>query len=80
MNNLSKYCLALDLQNEPNKISACIAHKKYTWTEVLDILRDSGTIIAKLFNSANRLDVVNPKVQLWEALIMSFQQKLQIPN
>lgn len=80
MNNLSKYCLALDLQNEPNKISACIAHKKYTWTEVLDILRDSGIIIAKLFNSANRLDVVNPKVQLWEALIMSFQQKLQIPN
>ena len=80
MNNLSKYCLALDLQNEPNKISACIAHKKYTWTEVLDILRDSGIIIAKLFNSTNRLDVVNPKVQLWEALIMSFQQKLQIPN
>ena len=80
MNNLSKYCLALNLQNEPNKISARIAHKKYTWTEVLDILRDSGTIIAKLFNSANRLDVVNLKVQLWKALIMSFQQKLQIPN
>ena len=78
MNNLSKYCLALDLQNEPNKISACIADKKYTWTEVLDILRDSEIIIAELFNSANRLDAVNLKVQLLKAFIMSFQQKL--PN
>ena len=78
MNNLSKYCLALDLQNEPNKISACIAHKKYRWTEVQDILRDSGIIIAELFNSANRLDAVSLKVQLWKALMMSFQQKL--PN
>ena len=78
MNNLSKYCLALDLQNEPNKISACIADKKYTWTEVLDILRDSEIIIAELFNSTNRPDDVNLKVQLWKAFIMSFQQKL--PN
>ena len=78
MNNLSKYCLALDLQNELDKISASIAHKKYTWTEVQDILRDSGIIIAELFNSANRLDAVNLKIQLWKALMMSFQQKL--PN
>ena len=78
MNNLSKYCLALDLQNEPDKISACIADKKYTWTEVLNILRDFEIIIAELFNSANRLDAVNLKVQLWKAFIMSFQQKL--PN
>ena len=78
MNNLSKYCLALDLQNEPDKISACIADKKYTWTEVLYILRDFEIIIAELFNSANRLDAVNLKVQLWKAFIMSFQQKL--PN
>ena len=78
MNNLSKYCLALDLQNEPDKTSVCKAHKKYTWTEVLDILVDSGIIIAELFNSANRLDAVNLKVQLWKALMMSFQQKL--PN
>jgi len=78
MNNLSKYCLALDLQNEPDKISVCTADKKYTWTEVLDILRDFEIIIAELFNSANRLDAVNLKVQLWKAFIMSFQQKL--PN
>nr|AOE08781.1 hypothetical protein [uncultured bacterium] len=78
MNNLSKYCLALDLQNEPDKTSVCIAHKKYTWTEVLDILRGSGIIISELFNSANRLDNVKLKVQLWKALMISFQQKL--PN
>ena len=76
MNNLSKYCLALDFQNEPDKITARIADKKYTWTEVLDILRDSGIIIAELFNSANRLDAVNLKLQLWKALMISFQQKL----
>ena len=72
------HCLAMVLLNELDKISASIAHKKYTWTEVLDILRDSGIIIAELFNSANRLDAVNLKVQLWKALMMIFQQKL--PN
>lgn len=78
MNNLSKYCLALDLQNEPNKISAFIEYKKYTLPELQDHLRNFEIIIAELFNSANRLGAVNLKVQLWKALMINFQQK--IPN
>ncbi len=78
MNNLSKYCLALDLQNYSDKISACIAYKKYTLPEFQDHLRNSEIFIAELFNSANRLGAVNLKVQLWKALMINFQQK--IPN
>ena len=78
MNNLSKYCLALDLQNEPNKISAFIEYKKYTLPELQDHLRNFEIIIAELFNSANRLGAVKLKVQLWKALMINFQQK--IPN
>ena len=78
MNNLSKYYLALDLQNEPNKVSACIGYKKYTLPELQDHLRNFEIIIAELFNSANRLGAVNLKVQLWKVLMINFQQK--IPN
>ena len=72
MNNISKYCLAVDLLNEPDKISTYIAYNKYLSAEVLHGLRDSVKIIAELFNSANRMDAVNLKVQLWKALMMSF--------
>ena len=73
MNNILKYCLAVDLLNEPDKISTCIAYNKYLSAEAVDGLRDSLIIIAELFNSANRLDAVNLKIQLWKALMMSFQ-------
>ena len=76
MNNLSKYCLAVVLRNEPDKISTCMAYNKYIWLEFQNNLRNSEIIISELFNSVNRLGAVNSKVQLWKGLMMNFQQKL----
>ena len=63
MSNVSKCCLAVDLLNEPDKISTCIAYNKYVSAEVQDSLRDPVIIIAELFNSYNRLVSTNLRVQ-----------------
>ena len=68
------YCLPTDLLNEPDKISTCIAYNKYLTAEVQDRLRDSGIIIAELFNSDNRLDSTNRRVQQSKASMMSSGQ------
>ena len=80
MNIISKYCLAMDLLNEPDKISTCIAYKKYVTAEVHDSLRDSGIIIAELFNSDNRLDTTNRRAQQSKALKMNSEYKLLNPK
>ena len=76
MNNISKYCLAVDLLNEPGKISTCVAYNKYLSAQVLDGLTDSVIIIAELFNSDNRLDSTNRRVRLSKALMINSWQKL----
>ena len=76
MNNISKYFLAVDLLNEPDKISTYIAYNKYLSAEVLHGLRDSVKIIAELFNSDNRLDSTNRRVQQSKVLIINSKQKL----
>ena len=66
----------MDLLNEPDKISTCIAHNKYVTVEVQDSLRYSGIIISELFNSDNRLDSTNRRLQQSKALIINSEQKL----
>ena len=76
MNIISQYCLARDLLNGPDKISSCMAYNKYVTAEVQDSLRDSGIIIAELFDSNNRLDSTNRRVQRSKPLKMNSEQKL----
>ena len=75
MNNISKYCLAMDLLNEPYKISTCIAYNKYLSAEVEDSFRDYVIIIAELFNTYYRLYSTNRIVQHSKALMMHSLQK-----
>lgn len=70
----------MDLLNEPDKISTYIAYNKYLSAEVLHGLRDSVKIIAELFNSDNRLDTTNRRVQQSKALKMNSEQKLLNPK
>ena len=70
----------MDLLNEPYKISTCIPYNKYVTAKVQDRLRDSGIIIAELFNSDNRLDSKNRRVQQPKALEMNSENKLLNPK
>ena len=44
-----RYCLALDLKNDPKKIQAYIDHHKNVWPEIKESIKMLGLIILRFF-------------------------------
>jgi L-rhamnose mutarotase len=55
---LHKYCLALDLKNEPEKIEAYIKHHKQVWPEINQNIKASGIQNAEIYHTGNRLFMI----------------------
>ena len=55
---LKKYCLALDLKDEKEKIDAYLKYHKSVWVEINKSLKDSGIISAEIFHTGNRLFMI----------------------
>ena len=55
---MKRYCLALDLVNDPAMISQYIEHHKAVWPEITDSIKKSGIIDMQIFNVADRLFMV----------------------
>ena len=55
---LKKYCLALDLKDEKEKIDAYLNYHKNVWPEINKSLKDSGIISAEIFHTGNRLFMI----------------------
>lgn len=55
---LKKYCLALDLKNDPQKIDAYIKHHKQVWPEINQSIKASGFQSAEIFHTGNRLFMI----------------------
>ena len=55
---MKRYCLALDLVNDPAMISQYIEHHKAVWPEITDSIKKSGIIDLQIFNVADRLFMV----------------------
>ncbi len=90
-----KYCLTLDLKDDPALIEAYEAHHRNVWPETKNSFVDSGILSMEIFRWRNRLfmilitkedftferkkemDLSNEKVQKWESLMESYQQRLQ---
>lgn len=91
---MNRYCLALDLKNEPELIARYEEYHQAVWPEILDSIRDSGILDMQIYRTGNRLfmimevsnafdapakaaaDAASPKVQEWETLMDTFQQRL----
>lgn len=91
---MKKYCLALDLKDNPEAIRQYENYHKDVWPEILQSITDSGIETMSIYRTGNRLfmqieakdnfsfeekakeDLANPKVQEWENLMDSFQQRL----
>jgi L-rhamnose mutarotase len=89
-----RYCLALDLKNDPELIAEYEKYHQSIWPEIEASIRDSGIINMEIYRIANRLfmimetennfsfetkekmDETNPKVQQWEQLMWNYQQAL----
>lgn len=55
---LHKYCLALDLKDDPEKIDAYIKYHKQVWPEINQSIKASGIQNAEIYHTRNRLFMI----------------------
>ncbi|MDP4212017.1 MAG: L-rhamnose mutarotase [Bacteroidota bacterium] len=53
-----RYCLALDLKNDPVLMEAYKAHHRKVWPEILKSIRDSGIVAMEIYHCENRLFMI----------------------
>ncbi len=70
---MKKYCLALDLKEDPELIAAYDAYHREVWPEVLDSLTDSGIEHMEIYRIANRLFMI---INVSDSF--SFERKAQL--
>jgi L-rhamnose mutarotase len=56
--NIRKYCLALDLKNDPVLIEEYERHHRTVWPEILESIRSSGIISMEIYRVENRLFMI----------------------
>lgn len=52
---MQKYCLTLDLKEDPNLIEEYIRLHQHVWPEILQSIKDAGIINLEIYNIGNRL-------------------------
>lgn len=55
---MKRYCLALDLINDPTRIREYEAYHERVWPEILRSIRDSGIHRMEIYRTGNRLTMV----------------------
>lgn len=55
---MKRYCLALDLKDDPALIGAYEAHHRAVWPEILASIRDSGISSLEIFRTGNRMCMI----------------------
>ena len=55
---MKKYCLALDLKDDVDKINEYKDYHKNIWPEISKSLKDSGILNAEIYNTGNRLFMI----------------------
>ena len=58
MSKTNKYCLALDLKNNLDKIATYKKYHQNVWPEIQKSLRDTGIKNAEIYNTGNRLFMI----------------------
>lgn len=55
---MKKYCLALDLKNDENKIKAYDDYHKNVWPEIQESLKQAGILVMEIYRTGNRLFMI----------------------
>ena len=55
---MQKFCLALDLKDDPALIAAYEAYHKNVWPEIVASIRNSGIELLDIYRTGNRLFMV----------------------
>src|SRR6185436_6682895 len=55
---MKRYCLTLDLKNDPTSINAYKEHHKAVWPEITQSIKDSGIYSMEIYLQTNRLFMI----------------------
>lgn len=55
---MQKFCLALDLKDDPALIAAYEDYHKNVWPEIMESIRNSGIEILDIYRTGNRLFMI----------------------
>src|SRR5688500_16143879 len=55
---MTRYCLALDLKNDPLLIAEYEEHHKKVWPEILTSIKESGIEHMEIYRTGNRLFMI----------------------
>ena len=55
---MKKYCLALDLKDDPKLIAEYEAYHKNVWPEIIKSIRDSGIEVLDIYRTGNRMFMI----------------------
>ena len=55
---MKRYCLALDLKDDPNLIAEYEAYHQRVWPEIVASIRDSGIEKMEIYRTGNRLFMI----------------------
>jgi L-rhamnose mutarotase len=55
---MKRYCLALDLKNDPALISEYEAYHRSVWPEILSSIKESGIESMEIYRTGNRLFMI----------------------
>lgn len=58
MPTTNRYCLALDLENDPEAIQAYDDHHRAVWPDIEQSLLDSGIRVMEIYRTGNRLFMI----------------------
>ncbi len=53
-----KFCLALDLKDDPKLIAEYKSHHEKVWPEIIQSIRDSGISVLDIYCTGNRLFMI----------------------
>jgi L-rhamnose mutarotase len=55
---MKRYCLALDLKDDPKLITEYEAYHKKVWPEIIDSIKNSGIEILDIYRTGNRIFMI----------------------
>jgi L-rhamnose mutarotase len=55
---MKRYCLALDLKDDPKLITEYEAYHKKVWPEIIDSIKNSGIEILDIYRTGNRMFMI----------------------
>lgn len=55
---MKRYCLALDLKDDPQLIAQYESHHEKVWPEVIDSISSAGILSMQIFRVSNRLFMI----------------------